>query len=195
MSKWTTFAFSWHRISVFRVGKMCFLDKKELSKLIEMSFLSRNTSFPLWKKKCVNEHQALFLSMLLHFLFLPSELYLHSAYTGSPFFQSGKDVFLGKKELSIRMYCQFLFIKEHILPTLKNRYVWMNIMLCFGETAWGCCIYLSDSMWLADISVFCSSETVDICDGKQVFLSIYPMLTVDRAFKSTPYQAGWLFFI
>jgi hypothetical protein len=96
MSKWTTFAFSWHRISVFRVGKMCFLDKKELSKLIEMSFLSRNTSFPLWKKKCVNEHQVLFLSMLLHFLFLPSALYLHSAYTGSPFFQSGKDVFLAR---------------------------------------------------------------------------------------------------
>ena len=124
---------------------------------------------------------------LLHLLVWPLELHMHSAYTGALFSQWEGCV--PRWEGIVNPHVLSILFRQGTYPSHSEKQKCVNEHLALF---WGGCLRLLHLfVWLNVVSwytsVFCSPETVDICDGKQVFLSIYPMLTTNQTdFQSDP---------
>ncbi len=117
---------------------------------------------------------------LLHLLVWPLELHMHSAYTGALFSQWEGCVPWWEGIINTHVLIIPFRLGTH--PSLFKKQKWKNE---HQALFWGgflrllhLFVRLYVVIWYT--SVFCSPETVFICDGKQVFLSIYPMLMTNQ---------------
>ena len=127
---------------------------------------------------------------LLHLLVWPLELHMHSAYTWALFSQWEGCV--PQWEGIVNPHVLSILFRQGTYPSHSEKQKCVNEHLALF---WGGCLRLLHLfVWLNVVSwytsVFCSPETVDICDGKQVFLSIYIQCwrLIKQTFKVIPWS-------